>query len=177
MGSKHVTLALGPQEEGFVGFLPRGGGELCAPGGGKGGSQNPKSHHKEPKKTFCVGKKMFRYLLFLKKTNILKAILWIFIQILEKNSRGKQGGSIKCLAGGGIRTLPFRKGVTVPFPPCPRMLPNPHPPPSFFLLPPSPESSIMPASWWKVSPPPQSREEKSCRGRRDRAFPNIRNAQ
>ncbi len=28
-----------------------------------------------------------------------------------------KGGSIKCPAGGGIRTLPFRRGVTVPFPP------------------------------------------------------------
>ena len=29
----------------------------------------------------------------------------------------RQGGSIKCPAGGGIRTLPFRRGVTVPIPP------------------------------------------------------------
>ncbi len=30
-----------------------------------------------------------------------------------------KGGSIKCPAGGGIQTLPFRRGVTVPFPPMP----------------------------------------------------------
>ncbi len=28
-----------------------------------------------------------------------------------------KGGSIKCPAGGGIQTSPFRRGVTVPFPP------------------------------------------------------------
>ncbi len=34
-----------------------------------------------------------------------------------------KGGSIECRAGGGIRTLPFRRGVTVPFPPpCPRVI-------------------------------------------------------
>ncbi len=33
-----------------------------------------------------------------------------------------KGGSIECPAGGGIRTLPFRREVTVPFPPpCPRV--------------------------------------------------------
>ncbi len=32
---------------------------------------------------------------------------------------GTKEGSIKCPAGGGIRTLPFRRGVTVPFPPMP----------------------------------------------------------
>ncbi len=48
---------------------------------------------------------------------------------MENFSRDKRGvnkffswdKSIKCPAGGGIRTLPFRRGVTVPFPPCPRM--------------------------------------------------------
>ncbi len=34
-----------------------------------------------------------------------------------KNFFGTRGGSIKCPAGGGIQTLPFRRGVTVPFPP------------------------------------------------------------
>ncbi len=36
-----------------------------------------------------------------------------------------KGGSIKCPAGGGIRTLPFRRegNGTLP-PPCPRMIPN-----------------------------------------------------
>ncbi len=32
-----------------------------------------------------------------------------------------KGGSIKCPAGGGIWTLPFIRGVMVPFPPCSHM--------------------------------------------------------
>ena len=35
-----------------------------------------------------------------------------------------KGGSIECPAGGGIRTLPFRRGVTVPFPPMPTCAPS-----------------------------------------------------
>ncbi len=37
----------------------------------------------------------------------------------SKKNIGTRGGSKKCPAGGGIRTLPFRRGVTVPFPPMP----------------------------------------------------------
>ncbi len=35
---------------------------------------------------------------------------------------------MKCPAGGGIRTLPFRRGVTVPFPPMPTYKSNPFSP-------------------------------------------------
>ncbi len=43
--------------------------------------------------------------IFLLQSGVIKKIL------------GTKKGSIKCPAGGGIRTLSFKRGVTVPFPP------------------------------------------------------------
>ena len=53
---------------------------------------------------------------------LFQAHFLLFLLAVWRKFSCDKGGSIKCSAGGGIRTLPFRRGVTVPFPPsCPCM--------------------------------------------------------
>ena len=72
---------------GGVGFLLRGGGELCAPGGG-GGATDQKDTIKNPQKTFYVGKKIFPFL----KNGIFKTVFVDFYLDLGKKFSGQARG-------------------------------------------------------------------------------------
>ncbi len=75
--------------------------------GGKGGETELKSHHKEPQKDMC-GQENFPVF---EKNCVFKAIFMDFyLDPGKKLSGARKGGSIKCPAGEGIRTLPFRRG-------------------------------------------------------------------
>ncbi len=73
----------------------------------RGEGQNPKSHYKEPQKTFYVGKKNFQ--LFFKKT-FLRLFLWIFIQILEKILGASKGGVNKVSCRRGDSDFSLQEG-------------------------------------------------------------------
>ncbi len=112
----------GGRQEGGRKWAGRGGKHFLLQGGGEGTVKFQKALKMHFLKKvleicskyvhFCILKAHFYYFYFQYGKNFLVTKGW-------SNFFLGQGGSIKCPAGGGIRTLPFRKGVTVPFPPMP----------------------------------------------------------
>ncbi len=113
---------VGGRQEGGRKWAGRGDSDFSS--GGGGGRVLQKLQKQSYKFTF---RGSFGNWLKICNFAVFKHIFFILLAVLKKNLLTKggiffqdKGESIKCSAGGGIRTLPFRRRrVTVPFPPPP----------------------------------------------------------